>query len=170
MKFFWKIYFSFTILILLAFGAFGTWMIHLSFDKSYQRVLGEAERENQMFQLSFEMNLNTLSDAYLNDGIIPVTAASIIQNLSDTGSIFLVYNSDQKLLYENKHIADFHDLLRASLDEEMPCGYQIQREGRRPTFSSPVVRSLGIGSIIWKISGRSRISMRSGSFTTTGIR
>lgn len=129
MKFFWKIYFSFTILLLLAFGAFGTWMIQLTFEKSWQRVLAEVERENQMFQLSFEMNLNALDKVYQNDGIIPVTAISIIQNLSDAGSTFLIYNSEQELLYENKHPAFFHDLLRSSLDEEMPCGYQLLKEG-----------------------------------------
>lgn len=111
MKFFWKIYFSFMILLLLAFGAFGTWMIHLVFEKSYQRVLGETERENQMFQLSFEMNLNALDEVYRNDGIIPVTAASIIQNFSDTGSTFRIYNKEQELLYENKPEIPFHDLL-----------------------------------------------------------
>lgn len=130
MKFFWKIYFSFTVLLLLSFGAFGTWMIHLTFEKSYQRMLGESERENQMFQLSFEMNLNALDEVYQNDGIIPVTAASVIQNLSDAGSTFRIYNADQELLYENKHTGNFYnDLLRVSLDEEMPCGYQLVKEG-----------------------------------------
>lgn len=131
MKFFWKIYFSFTILLLLAFGAFGTWMIHLVFEKSYQRVLGETERENQMFQLSFEMNLNALDEVYRNDGIIPVTAASIIQNFSDTGSTFRIYNKEQELLYENKPEISFHDLLLSSLDSEMPCGYQLQKKGEK---------------------------------------
>lgn len=128
MKFFWKIYFSFTILLLLAFGAFGTWMIHLAYEKSYQRVLGETERENQMFQLSFEMNLNALDEVYQNDGIIPVTAASIIQNLSDKGSTFRIYNKEQELLYENKPEISFNDLLLSSLDQDTPCGYQLQKK------------------------------------------
>lgn len=131
MKFFWKIYFSFTILLLLAFGAFGTWMIQLTFEKSWQRVQEEAERENRMFQLSFEMNLNALDEVYRNDGIIPVTASSIIQNLSDAGSAFLIYNSSQELLYESKHYASFNDLLRISLDEKTQCGYQIQTDGEQ---------------------------------------
>ena len=62
MRFFWKVYFSFTVLLLLSFGFFGTWMIQLTFDKSYQRVLTEAERQNRMFQLSFEMNMNALEE------------------------------------------------------------------------------------------------------------
>lgn len=80
-----------------------------------------------MFQLSFEMNLNALDEVYQNDGIIPVTAASIIQNLSDSGSTFLIYNGDQELLYESKSYSPVHDLLRSSLDKDMPCGYQFQK-------------------------------------------
>ena len=124
MKFFWKIYFSFTVLLLLTFGAFGTFMIQLTFEKSWQRVLAEAERENRMFQLSFEMNLTALDEVYRSDGVIPVTAGSIIQNLSDGGSAFMIYNGDQELLYENRHPGFSSDLLRSSLSDEMPCGYQ----------------------------------------------
>lgn len=128
MKFFWKVYFSFTVLLLLSFGIFGTWMIQLSFDKSYQRALTEAERENRMFQLSFEMNMNALGELYQDEGIIPVTAASIVQNLSDTGgSIYQIYNSSQELLYENKgHEVLNNDTVKNVLQvEDAPCGYQL---------------------------------------------
>lgn len=127
MKFFWKIYFSFTVLLLLSFGFFGTWMIQLTFENSRQKELTEAERENRMFQLSFEMNLNTLEEFYQDEGIIPVTAESIVQNLSDSGSAYRIYNSSQELLYENKNqVAIHNDTLRMMLEmEEVPCGYQF---------------------------------------------
>lgn len=132
MKFFWKIYFSFTILLLLSFGIFGTWMIQLTFEKSYQRVLEEGERENRMFQLSFEMNMNILDEAYRNEGIIPVTASSIIENLSDSGSIYQIYNSSQNLLYENRKFDSSDDTLRNMLDSHSPwtpCGHQLIQRG-----------------------------------------
>ena len=44
MKFFWKIYFSFTTLFLVSFGLFGIWMIQMNFEKSYQKVLEEGEQ------------------------------------------------------------------------------------------------------------------------------
>ncbi len=127
MRFFWKVYFSFTVLLFLSFGIFGTWMIQLTFGKNYQRVLSEAERENRMFQLSFEMNLNMLDEIYQDDSIIPVTAASVVQNLSDSESIYQVYNGRQELLYENKGHMDFSgDSLKMTLEtEEAPCGYQL---------------------------------------------
>lgn len=132
MKFFWKIYFSFTTLLLLSFGLFGTWMIQLSFEKSYQRVLEEGERENRMFQLSFEMNMNALDETYRNEGIIPVTASSIIENLSESGSIYQIYNGSQKLLYENRKFDSSDDTLRNMLDGNShwtPCGHQLVRRG-----------------------------------------
>lgn len=132
MKFFWKIYFSFTILLLLSFGIFGTWMIQLTFEKSYQRVLEEGERENRMFQLSFEMNMNILDEAYRNEGIIPVTASSIIENLSDSGSIYQIYNSSQDLLYENRKFDSSDNTLRNMLDSHSPwtpCGHQLIQRG-----------------------------------------
>ncbi len=129
MRFFWKVYFSFTVLLLLSFGFFGVWMIQLTFEKSYQRALAEAERENRMFQLSFEMNMNALDEIYQNDAIIPVTAASIVENLADSGGIYQIYNSSQELLYENKTHKISGDSLRITLEiEEVPCGYQILKD------------------------------------------
>ncbi|MCI8585738.1 MAG: HAMP domain-containing histidine kinase [Lachnospiraceae bacterium] len=127
MRFFWKIYFSFMVLLLLSFGIFGTWMIQLTFEKSYQRALTEAERENRMFQLSFEMNLNALGELYQDDGIIPVTAASIVQNLSDSGSVYQIYNHALELLYENKGHEPFdNESVKSTLAaEDAPCGYQL---------------------------------------------
>lgn len=130
MKFFWKIYFSFTVLLLLSFGIFGTWMIQLTFEKSYQRVLEEGERENRMFQLSFEMNMNVLDEAYRNEGIIPVTASSIIENLSDSGSIYQIYNGSRELLYESRKFDSSDDTLLRMLNQNArwtPCGHQLTR-------------------------------------------
>lgn len=124
MKFFWKIYFSFTVLFLAAFGFFGTWMIQLTFQKSYQRVLEEGERDNRMYQLAFEMNLNALDEVYRSEGVIPVTAASVTQNLAEQGSIYRVYNSGQELLYETQPLSCNGTVLDA-LTKEQPCGYEL---------------------------------------------
>lgn len=128
MRFFWKVYFSFTVLLLLAFGLFGTWIIQLTFEKSYQRVLTEMERENRMFQLSFEMNLNNLDEVYQNDSIIPATAVSIIENLSDSGSVYRIYNHEQTLLYESRsYLPVEEELLHSVESEAVPCAYEILR-------------------------------------------
>ena len=157
MKFFWKIYFSFTVLLLLAFGAFGTWMIQLTFQKSWQKIQEEVERENRMFQLSFEMNLNALDEVYQNDGIIPVTASSVIQNLADSGSAYFIYNDRQELLYASKHVTPLNDLLRSSLDKERHCGYQIQRDAEGQTWLLFACRS-GVGNRIYYLENIRNIS------------
>jgi len=128
MKFFWKIYFSFTILFLAAFGIFGTWIIQITFEKSYQRVLEEGERDNRMYQLAFEMNLNMLDKVYRNERVIPVTASSITQNLSEPGNIYRVYNQSQNLLYQSQENF-FRGQVLDVLTDEQPCGYEVLREG-----------------------------------------
>lgn len=129
MKFFWKIYFSFTILFLAAFGLFGTWMIQLSFEKSYQRVLEEGERDNQMYQLAFEMNLKTMDDLYHSEDIIPVAAHTITQNLSGTDNIYRIYNKHQELIYESQNSGVRGPEVLNALSEEHPCAYEIVRRG-----------------------------------------
>lgn len=129
MKFFWKIYFSFTVLFLIAFGAFGTWMIQMTFEKSYQRVLEEGEQDNRMYQLAFEMNLNTLDEIYRNENIISATAATITQNLSDSGNIYRLYNGSQTLLFENIISGVKDPAILDVLTEENPCSYEVLRRG-----------------------------------------
>ncbi len=124
MKVFWKIYFSFTILCLTAFGFFGTFLIQFTFQKSYQRVLEEGERDNRMYQLAFEMNLNALDETYRSEGVIPVTAASVTQNLSEQGDVYRVYNDSGELLYENLHLSHSGAVVQR-LTKEQPRGYEI---------------------------------------------
>ena len=144
MKFFWKIYFSFIILFLISFGFFGTWMIQLSFDKSYQRELEECESANRMFQLAFEMNINTLDDIYRTEEMIPFTGSMVTQNLSQSDKIYRIYNKEETLLYENQPNGCRGNVLQIlNTDpayEEIPCGYETVRyQGR--TFFIFVCRS-----------------------------
>ncbi len=122
MKFFWKIYFSFTALFLASFGLFGIWMIQINFEKSYQKALEEGEQDNRMFQLAFEMS-------YQNDGIVSVTAGSVVQNLAGTGDIYRIYNSDG-LIYQNQETG-IDSPLWLQLTEEKPSGYTLIRKNRR---------------------------------------
>jgi signal transduction histidine kinase len=129
MKFFWKIYFSFTILFLLSFGFFGTWMIQMTFEKSYQRVLEEAEQENWMYQLAFEMNLNALDEIYRNDDFLAVTASTITQNLSGSGTVYRLYNVSGQLLYESQNHAAADSGILDMLSKENTCVYELLRSG-----------------------------------------
>lgn len=81
MKFFWKIYFSFTVLFLLAFGLFGTWMIQMTFQQSYQKALKDGEWDNRMYQLAFETSLSSMNPETLSDNMVQVIAVTVTQNL-----------------------------------------------------------------------------------------
>ncbi len=59
-------------------------MIQRSFEHSYQKALDDGEWDNQMFQLAFEMNLNSLGVMYQTDELIPVMGANVTQNLSES--------------------------------------------------------------------------------------
>lgn len=129
MKFFWKIYFSFTILFLIAFGFFGTWMIQMTYEKSYQRALKEGERDNRVYQLAFEMNLKSLDEVYRNDEIISATASTVTQNLSDSDSIYRIYNHTGELIYQS-HVLNVRDgAILDTLTDEQPCSYEVIRRG-----------------------------------------
>ena len=129
MKFFWKIYFSFTVLFLVSFGLFGAWMIQVTFEKSYQKVLEEGERDSRMFQLASEMNMNAMAAAYQNDGMISVAAGSVIENLAGSGDIYRIYGN-YKLIYESQE-SDVQSGLWLELTEEKPSGYTLARDGNR---------------------------------------
>ena len=53
MKFFWKIFFAFTAIIMVAFSVFGLWMITQNFRNSMEKEIEEGNRENRMFQFAF---------------------------------------------------------------------------------------------------------------------
>lgn len=126
MKFFWKIYFSFTALLLLSFCFFGTFMIQMTFNNSYQKMLEEGEHDNRMFQLSFEMNLNAIDAASRDEEIIAVTADSVIENLSPDESTYRIYNNSRELLYQSREYGPHSDALLQSVES---CGYEVEREG-----------------------------------------
>ena len=77
MKFFWKIYFSFTVLFLLAFGLFGTWMIQMTFQQSYQKALKDGEWDNRMYQLAFETSLSSMNPETLSDNMVQVIRTTV---------------------------------------------------------------------------------------------
>lgn len=131
MKFFWKIYFSFTILFVLSFSIFGTWMIQRTFEHSYQKALDDGEWDNQMFQLAFEMNLNSLGVMYQTDELIPVMGANVTQNLSESGNIYRIYNSEKKLLYESANASAQDMKVLNMLDDEHTSSYEVYRLGTK---------------------------------------
>ncbi len=129
MKFFWKIYFSFIAVFLIAFGLFGTWMIQTAFESSYQSALEDGEWDNRMYQLAFEMNLSSMDEENRTEEMIPIMAAAVVQNLSTTENIYRIYNEDHKLLYESQSSSVRGTDVLPVLSADQPCSYSLYRLG-----------------------------------------
>lgn len=129
MKFFWKIYFSFMTLFLLVFGLFGTWMIQMTFEHSYEKALKDGEWDNRMYQLAFETNLNSMDPETLSDSMVQVVAVTVTQNLSDSGNVYRIYNSKRDLLYERNSCEIDGTEPLSVLSQEQPCSYLVKRAG-----------------------------------------
>ena len=62
MKLSWKLFFITTPIFMVFLTLFGTWMIQDSFQGSFEREVQRCMVENQMFQNSYELTKNALSE------------------------------------------------------------------------------------------------------------
>lgn len=129
MKFFWKIYFSIMTLFLLVFGLFGTWMIQMTFQHSYEKALKDGEWDNRMYQLAFETSLNSMDSENLSDNMVQVIAVTVTQNLSDSGNVYRIYNNSKDLLYERNSCKIDGTEPLSVLSQEQSCSYLVKRAG-----------------------------------------
>ena len=129
MKFFWKIFFAFTSLITIVFSVFGILMVTQSFRSSMEKVIEEGNRENRMFQLAFEVNMNALSDNYRTEKIVRDLAESVIANLNDEEYSYKLYRGKKNLIYENTEYRLTHNLIEEMGDNT--CVYQVLEDNGR---------------------------------------
>lgn len=127
MKFFWKIFFAFTVLITVAFSIFGMWSVDHSFKTSYNKELEEGDRENQVFQYAFETNMNSLPSSYQIDEILVQFAQRIVSNLGQSDYIYTIFDDKGYVVYTSKTPGTeqlANDIL-GSLTLENNCGYEV---------------------------------------------
>lgn len=122
MKFFWKIFFAFIALMTVGFSVFGMLIVGQSFRNSLEREIEEGDRENRMFQLAFEVNMNSLSENYRTEKIVRDLTESVIGNLNGQGYSYRLYR-EQDLIYESDSKQFGHELF--SQLEEADCIYQV---------------------------------------------
>lgn len=127
MKFFWKICFAFIALITVAFSIFGIWMITETFRISMEREIKEGDRESRMFQLAFEVNMNSLSENYRTERIVRELAESVVGNLDTQDYSYKIYRGTKELLYENSETRLEHQLMEQM--GENTCVYQVLESG-----------------------------------------
>ncbi len=127
MKFFWKIFFVFTVLLTVVFSIFGMWSIDHSFQNSYAKELDEGDRENQMFQYAFEMNMNSLPSSYQGDEILNQLAQRIVDNLGHSEYIYTIFDEQGYVVYTSKSpgTEQLANSILNSLTLEQNCGYEV---------------------------------------------
>ena len=130
MKFFWKIFFAFTSLITIVFSVFGILMVTQSFRISMEKEIEEGNRENRMYQLAFEVNMNALSDNYRTEQIVRDLAESVISNLNAEEYSYKLYRGKKNLIYENSEYRLTHNLIEEM--GENTCVYKVlENNGRK---------------------------------------
>lgn len=80
MKLFWKIFFSFTIMMTIAFSLFGTWIVFSAFDSTIERETEQMNSENRMFKIVFEMTVNSLNGITVDNHRL----SSIAENIDES--------------------------------------------------------------------------------------
>lgn len=116
-------------LFLLVFGLFGTWMIQMTFQHSYEKALKDGEWDNRMYQLAFETSLNSMDSENLSDNMVQVIAVTVTQNLSDSGNVYRIYNNSKDLLYERNSCKIDGTEPLSVLSPEQSCSYLVKRAG-----------------------------------------
>lgn len=127
MKFFWKIFFAFTALITIVFSVFGIWLITQTFRNSLEKEIEEGNRENRMFQLAFEVNMNSLSENYRTEKVVGDLAESVIGNLDSEEYHYKIYKEKHKLIYQSSDLVLVHELIDQM--EDASCIYQVLESG-----------------------------------------
>lgn len=129
MKFFWKIFFAFIALMTVGFSVFGMLIVSQSFRNSLEKEIEEGNRENRMFQMAFEINMNSLSENYRTEKVVRDLAESLIGNLDNQEYSYRLYRG-QDLIYESSQEQLEHELLEQLGGNN--CIYQVlESEGQK---------------------------------------
>ncbi len=131
MKFFWKIFLAFTLLIAVVFSVFGIWIISMAFQTSFEREVEEANKENRMFQYAFEVSMNSLPATYQKSDIIAQMAEKIVDNLDNKQYRYTVFEGNTHAIYSSKSLEEtepIHNIYSILLDGN-DCGYEVVAYG-----------------------------------------
>ena len=128
MKLSWKLFFITTPIFILFLTIFGTWLIQDNFQSSLTREIQRGMVENQMFQNSYELTRNSLTEEQQEEiSTERLVESSYGKSGTQTGEA-RIYGADGEILYEAEEFRLEHGLLD-SLNEEVNVGYELIRDG-----------------------------------------
>ncbi len=101
MNFFWKAFISFFIMIAIAFGICGTWMIQASFRSNYDRELNIRQNENDIYRYTFISSAEAVISSE-DTGIernIKRIVSSMTKSTEKQNEEIIIWNSSKELVY-----------------------------------------------------------------------
>lgn len=138
MKFFWKIFFAFTVLITVVFSVFGIWASSQAFQTSFNKEVEEGRKENKMFQYAFELNISSLPESYHREEIILQLASGIIDNLDRKSYIYTIFDEAGRTVFSSKEpgTQQLENDILGTLSAEQNSGYEVvaSEDGNRVLY------------------------------------
>lgn len=101
MKFYWKMFISFFILISLTFAVSGTWMISASFKTSLQREIEMGMSRNELYRTALQNAVSAVPADYFTkqNHSMKEIISSLQESLLEKGTDFFVYNKKKKTIF-----------------------------------------------------------------------
>ena len=103
MKFYWKIFISFFILIATAFSICGTWMISASFRASYHREIESGNSKNEMVRMSLGNIVGSMPADYFtkHKNAMKEICSSFAVSFGGDSDFFTIYNDQRSVVYSS---------------------------------------------------------------------
>ncbi len=102
MKLFWKQFITMMCFIIISFMIFGNIMIHTAFQTTMNRAKEQNIEEMKIFQYALLASLEGLPKEYqATDMAVAEIAKSIQQSLNNTQDGMIIYNKDNKIIYQS---------------------------------------------------------------------
>lgn len=129
MRLSWKLFFITTPIFIIFLTVFGTWMVQDSFEKSFDREAQQCIVENQMFQNSYELTMNALSQEQRDRLSVQKIVESFHRMDGGRNTSARILAQDGTVLYQDGGYAVPHTIME-KLDESHNVGYEtIKKDG-----------------------------------------
>lgn len=128
MKLSWKIFFITTPIFSLFLTVFGCWMVDQSFQSSLKQQEERCLMENQMFQNSYELTWNALSEAQKEQTTVQMVVKSFSQKHENRSGNVRIYGEDGKVLYQD-NVLQVENCLLERLNEDENVGSEVVSRG-----------------------------------------
>lgn len=124
MRLSWKLFFITTPVFVLFLTVFGCWIVEDNFRSGLSQEAERCMMENQMFQNSYELTWNALSEEQQEQTTARMVVESFSRERSGKKGNYRIYGEDGGVLYQDNSRQVDHQL-RDHLDGENNVGYEV---------------------------------------------